>query len=77
MAGVCRCEPLVTDSETALNQLSDTAEALAMNDYVTVETTSGKVKGSARAGVNIFKGILYGGPVSGERRFSPAEKPAP
>jgi para-nitrobenzyl esterase len=53
------------------------AEGRVMSDYVTVETTSGKVKGIVRNGVNIFKGVPYGGPVSGEARFMAPQKPAP
>jgi para-nitrobenzyl esterase len=36
---------------------------------VEVEITHGKIKGARHEGVNIFKGIPYGGKVSGDRRF--------
>ena len=43
-------------------------------DTIEVETTRGKIRGSRNHGVNVFKGIPYGGRVSGERRFRrPAE----
>ena len=38
-------------------------------DTIEVEITSGKIRGARKDGVNIFKGIPYGGRVSGERRF--------
>ncbi len=43
-------------------------------EYVTVETTHGKIRGIRTEGVNIFRGIPYAGRISGDRRF---RKPAP
>lgn len=43
-------------------------------DYVDVEITHGKIRGLRSDGVNIFKGIPYGGRISGDRRF---RRPAP
>jgi len=43
-------------------------------EYVIANTVFGKVKGLRVRGVNIFKGVPYGGSVSGENRFS---RPSP
>ncbi|HVG54684.1 MAG TPA: carboxylesterase family protein [Vicinamibacterales bacterium] len=42
-----------------------------------VETAAGRVRGAAEAGVNIFKGIPYGGTTAGRNRFMPPTKPTP
>jgi para-nitrobenzyl esterase len=47
------------------------------DEYVVSETTHGKVRGLRTDGVNIFKGIPYGGKVSGARRFKRPETLAP
>ena len=38
-------------------------------EFVTSDTLYGKIRGQRIDGVNIFKGVPYGGKVSGERRF--------
>ncbi|MVM29157.1 carboxylesterase family protein [Spirosoma sp. HMF4905] len=44
------------------------------NEFVEVDTTYGRIKGMRTEGVSVFKGIPYGGRVSGDRRF---RRPAP
>ena len=44
------------------------------DEYINAETTHGKIRGYRVDGVNIFKGIPYGGKTSGDRRF---RRPAP
>jgi len=46
-------------------------------EHVIAETTSGKVRGITTDGINIFKGIPYGGPTEDERRFRPPTRPEP
>lgn len=43
-------------------------------EFVQTEVSHGKIKGARKDGVNIFKGIPYGGNSSGNRRF---RRPAP
>ena len=50
--------------------------ALANDSGPTAETHYGKVRGTERMGVRIFKGIPYGGPTEGSGRFMPPAKPA-
>src|SRR6202011_5020349 len=40
-----------------------------------VETSAGKVRGTVVDGINIFKGIPYGGTTAGKNRFMPPTKP--
>jgi len=44
------------------------------DDFVQVETTHGRLRGVRKDGVNLYRGVPYGGRVSGDRRF---RRPAP
>jgi para-nitrobenzyl esterase len=73
------------DRRAFLRQLSLATAAIATprygfsglskaDEFVEVSTTHGRLKGARTEGVTIFKGIPYGGRVSGDRRF---RRPAP
>ncbi len=47
---------------------------ISPEEFVTSETRYGRIRGNRVDGVNIFKGVPYGGKISGERRF---KRPAP
>lgn len=53
----------------AFSRFAYSASRPMIEDYVNVEITHGKIRGTRTEGVNIFKGIPYTGKVSGERRF--------
>lgn len=68
-----------------LSQISLVAAAVALptsgftkqrkpDEFVLIEIATGKIRGVRNDGVNVFKGIPYGGKISGERRF---RRPAP
>src|ERR1051325_9048685 len=52
-------------------------DAAAEGVPVVAPTASGRVRGIASSGVNVFKGIPYGGPTGGKNRFMPPTKPLP
>lgn len=53
------------------------ATIVAHDNTNIVETVYGKVHGSERKGIHIFKGIPYGADTGGKNRFKPALKPEP
>lgn len=50
------------------------SSVMNVDEYVNVEITHGKIRGVRVQGVNVFKGITYGGRISGDRRY---RRPAP
>ncbi|MEQ1728538.1 MAG: carboxylesterase/lipase family protein [Vicinamibacterales bacterium] len=44
---------------------------------VTAKTATGNIRGTVLDGINIFKGIPYGGSTAGRNRFMPPTKPTP
>jgi para-nitrobenzyl esterase len=44
---------------------------------VTAATSNGSVRGLASGGINVFKGIHYGGTTAGKNRFMPPTRPVP
>jgi|SRR5882672_10260884 hypothetical protein len=47
---------------------------IALDDKGVIETIYGKVRGSQRNGIQIFRGIPYGADTGGENRFMPAKE---
>jgi len=52
-------------------------DAAAEGVPVIAPTSSGRVRGTVSSGINVFKGIPYGGPTNGKNRFMPPVKPLP
>ena len=64
---------VVTAAALSGRAFAQTADA----DYVEVKTASGRLRGARTGNLTTFKGIPYGGPISGANRFkaAPALKP--
>lgn len=67
---------LAAGATYAVMDTSHSSESSA-NNSVVVRTTSGRVRGRARAGVCVFKGIPYGESTAGSNRFRPPQKATP
>jgi para-nitrobenzyl esterase len=50
---------------------------IASDPATIAETTAGRIRGCQRGGIYIFKGVPYGAPTSGARRFMPPAMPEP
>ncbi|QIP17329.1 carboxylesterase/lipase family protein [Spirosoma aureum] len=68
------------DRRHFLSQLALTAAAMSLppysfastgkaDEYVVTDTSYGQIRGMRKDGVNLFRGIPYGGRISGDRRF--------
>lgn len=63
-------------SATLAGSLSIPARSAAV-EAITTETSCGRIRGASFRGVHIFRGVPYGGPAEGARRFLPPSKPSP
>ena len=66
--------PLLQNRNLFIDKMRQTGEK---EEYVDAEITHGKIRGVRIEGVNIFKGIPYGGKVSAEKRFLKPSPPEP
>jgi len=67
----------LSGSLPAAPMTGDTDSLIASRSVAVADTASGKVHGFVHRGIYTYRGIPYGAPTSGERRFMPPAKPAP
>jgi para-nitrobenzyl esterase len=69
---------LLPDTAAAQPAAGPRRNVVIASDPATVaETTAGRIRGCQRDGIYTFKGVPYGAPASGARRFMPPAKPEP
>ncbi|HWR51589.1 MAG TPA: carboxylesterase/lipase family protein [Bryobacteraceae bacterium] len=65
------------ESLSAAPPVTEGDSLIASGSVAVTETASGKVRGFVRRGIHTFRGIPYGAPTGGERRFMAPVRPAP
>ncbi|HEX8446928.1 MAG TPA: carboxylesterase family protein [Sphingomonas sp.] len=75
VVGTLLLSPGRTDAGAARNAAGVSGGGVATPDAAIVATNAGRIRGFTRHGIFTFRGIPYGGPTDGARRFAPATPP--